>query len=67
MKKTDLLKADEVFLTGTGIEITAVGSIDQKVIKKGQAGPVTSELQKLYRQIVRGEVGKYRSWLTAAY
>lgn len=46
----DLLAADEVFVTGTAAEVTAVGKIDQTIYK---VGPVTRHLREAYGQLVR--------------
>jgi D-alanine transaminase len=42
--QADLYQADEVFLTGTTVEILAVVRIDGKVIGDGQPGPITQRL-----------------------
>ena len=46
----DLLSADEVFVTGTAAEITAVGKIDQTTYS---VGPVTRAIRDAYSQLVR--------------
>jgi branched-chain amino acid aminotransferase len=61
-KLDELLKADEVFLTGSAAEIISVTQIDQyrgksitssKVISKGE-GPLTKKLRAKFREIVTG-------------
>lgn len=48
----DFLKsADEVFITGTAAEVTAVGKIDTTTYK---VGPVTRALRDAYENLVRG-------------
>jgi branched-chain amino acid aminotransferase len=44
MARTDLIGADEVFLTGTGAELVAVRSCDGAPIGAGRPGPVTAKL-----------------------
>ncbi|MBM4124520.1 MAG: branched chain amino acid aminotransferase, partial [Nitrospira sp.] len=56
--------ADEVFLTGTAAEITPVREIDGRRIGAGTRGPVTTDLQKTFFEIVRGEESAHASWLT---
>jgi branched-chain amino acid aminotransferase len=46
----ELKKADEVFLTGTAAEVTAVGKIDDVEYK---VGPVTRQLRDAYESLVR--------------
>lgn len=45
----DILKADEVFVTGTAAEITPVNKIDDTIFP---VGPVTMKLRTLYHELV---------------
>ena len=63
-KLKDLLSADEVFMTGTAAEVSPVGVIDKKKIGKGQAGPISEEMKKVYTDAVHGKIKKYQKWLT---
>ena len=51
----EVLKADEVFLTGTAAEIIAVNQIDDTRIGVGGEGAVTKKLRKLFREIVTSD------------
>jgi branched-chain amino acid aminotransferase len=51
----EVLKADEVFLTGTAAEVIAVNQIDDTRIGTGGEGPVTKKLRKLFREIVSSD------------
>jgi branched-chain amino acid aminotransferase len=62
--RTELYVADEIFLCGTGAEITPVLEVDRRPIKDGKIGPITKKIQDLYFSAVRGEIAKYSSWLT---
>jgi D-alanine transaminase len=44
VSQADLYEADEVFLTGTTVEVLAVVRIDGKIIGDGRPGPVTQRL-----------------------
>lgn len=55
IKPEDLAKADEVFLTGTAAEVTAVGKIDAQTYT---VGPVTRKLRQAYEDLVRGKQAK---------
>jgi len=50
----EVLKADEVFLTGTAAEVIAVNQIDDTRVGTGGEGPITRKLRKLFREIVTG-------------
>ena len=65
--RSELYIADEVFLCGTGAQISPVIEIDHRPIGEGKVGPVASRIQKLYFQIVRGGNAKYKHWLTPVY
>ena len=45
---TEVLNADEVFLTGTGSEVVPVVVVEGQEIGDGRAGPVTRDLAKRY-------------------
>jgi branched-chain amino acid aminotransferase len=51
----EVLKADEVFLTGTAAEVIAVNQIDDAKIGLGGEGQVTKRLRKLFREIVTSD------------
>ena len=55
---TDLLEADEAFLTSSISEIMPIVEVDQTRLGKGIPGPVTRKLQKLYKAAVGKELGK---------
>ncbi|MCA1587346.1 MAG: branched-chain amino acid transaminase [Chloroflexi bacterium] len=65
--RTELYGADEVFLCGTGAQISPVIEIDRRAIASGRPGPVTRQLSKTYFDAVRGKVPAYRDWLTPVY
>jgi len=65
--RSELYIADEIFLCGTGAQISPVIDVDRRPVGDGKVGPVVGQLQKLYFDIVRGRNNKYRSWLTPVY
>ncbi len=65
--RSELYVADEVFLCGTGVQISAVINIDHRPIGDGAVGPLTTRLQQQYFDAVRGRNPKYRRWLTPVY
>lgn len=65
--RTELYIADEVFMCGTAVEIVPVLSIDRLDIGNASKGKITSKLEKLYFDIVRGYKEKYKKWLTPIY
>jgi len=59
----ELLKADEVFMTGTAAEVKSVTKIDRTSIGKGKPGIITKTLQKSFMDIVMGKDQRFISWL----
>ncbi|MDO8339965.1 MAG: branched-chain amino acid transaminase [Candidatus Burarchaeum sp.] len=64
---TELLKAEEVFVTGTASDITPVVNIDGTRIGGGRVGTVTIELQRAFRDVLTGQNVRYKRWLTPVY
>jgi branched-chain amino acid aminotransferase len=60
--RTELYVADEVFLCGTGAEITPVASVDRFALGDGGIGPITQQVETLYHDIVRGIDSRYAEW-----
>ena len=59
----DLLKADEIFMTGTAAEVKSVTRVNRTKIGDGKIGEFTKELQDSFMDTVMGKNKKYRSWL----
>lgn len=62
--RTELYIADEIFLCGTGAEIAPVLEVDKRKIGTGKVGELTKKIQQIYFAAVRGDIPKYRNWLT---
>jgi branched-chain amino acid aminotransferase len=65
--RSELYIADEVFLCGTGAQVSPVIEIDRRRIGDGEPGPLTLRIQSDYFAICKGRNPKYRDWLTAVY
>jgi len=59
--------ADEVFFSGTAVEITPIRSIDRITIGKGRRGPITETLQKEFFGIVNGTKLDRHGWLSPVH
>ena len=60
----DLMSADELFFSGTAVEVTAIREVDGRAIGDGKPGPITRRIQETFNQAVRGELPQYRRWLS---
>jgi branched-chain amino acid aminotransferase len=67
IQRSELYTADEVFLCGTGAQVSPVAEIDRRPIGAGQIGPITRTLQAAYFDVVRGANPAYASWLQPVY
>lgn len=65
--RTEVFLCDELFLTGTAAQITAVTRVDHREVGGGKMGPVTTRLRELFTDIVRGRREEYRFWLEPVY
>jgi len=59
----DLRRADELFFSGTAVEVTPVREVDGTMIGDGKPGPTTRRLQQTFNEVVRGNRPEYRHWL----
>jgi branched-chain amino acid aminotransferase len=60
----ELMTADELFFTGTAVEVTAIREIDGHIVSGGKPGPITRRIQDTFNQAVRGQLAQYRHWLS---
>jgi branched-chain amino acid aminotransferase len=62
--RSELYIADEMFLCGTGVQISPVVEIDHRPIGTGAIGPIGRLVRDRYFDAVRGRLPAYRHWLT---
>ncbi len=70
----DLCQADEIMFSGTAVEIVPIIQITDGsnpdageracTVGKGEAGPITKKLRKIYMETVAGNRPEYERWLT---
>ncbi|MCB9588484.1 MAG: branched-chain amino acid transaminase [Polyangiaceae bacterium] len=65
--RSELYFADEMFLCGTGAQVTPVNSVDKRKIGGGGVGEITKKLQKHFLDVCRGRVESRKSWLTPVW
>jgi branched-chain amino acid aminotransferase len=65
--RTEVYLCDELLLTGTAAAITVVTKVDHRPIGTGEMGPVALRLRRLYDDVVRGRVPRYRHWNEPVY
>jgi branched-chain amino acid aminotransferase len=62
--RSELYVADELFLCGTGVQISPVTEIDHRAVGSGEIGPITSLVRERYFDAVRGRLPEYTHWVT---
>jgi branched-chain amino acid aminotransferase len=61
--RSDLMLADEAFMTGTAAEVTPLRAVDDVEIG---VGPITLEIQEAYLDTARGRSERWAQWLEYA-
>ncbi len=56
--------ADEAFFTGTAAEVTPIRELDNRMIGDGKRGPITTRIQSMFFECVKGKAQKHMDWLT---
>ena len=67
VNRTELYVADEIFFTGTAVEIAPVTRVDHRSVGSGTVGPVATALRKLYGDATRGRTLAYQHWVRPVY
>jgi branched-chain amino acid aminotransferase len=65
--RSELYVSEEIFFTGTGVQIAAITEVDRRKIGNGKMGPIVERLREVYFDTVRGRVPEYRHWCTPVY
>jgi branched-chain amino acid aminotransferase len=65
--RSELYIADEVFLCGTGAQVSPVASVDHRPVGDGRPGPMSKLISKTYFDAVRGRLPAFRHWVTPVY
>jgi branched-chain amino acid aminotransferase len=67
VNRSELYVADEIFFTGTAVEISPISQVDHRQVGSGGVGPLTTALRDLYVQATRGRLPAYRKWVVPVY
>jgi branched-chain amino acid aminotransferase len=62
--RSELYVADEVFVCGTGVQVSPVVEVDHRKVGSGEIGPIGRLVRDRYFDAVRGNLPEYRHWLT---
>jgi branched-chain amino acid aminotransferase len=62
--RTEMYIAEEAFICGTAFEITPIVSLDRYPLGDGEVGPITSQLEELFLNVLRGTDPRRAEWRT---
>jgi branched-chain amino acid aminotransferase len=62
--RSEIYVADEMFLCGTGVQLSPVVELDHRKIGTGEIGPITRWMRQAYFDAVRGRTPAFAHWLT---
>jgi branched-chain amino acid aminotransferase len=62
--RSEIYVADEMFLCGTGVQLSPVVELDHRKIGTGEIGPITLRMRQAYFDAVRGRTPAFAHWLT---
>jgi branched-chain amino acid aminotransferase len=54
-------------MTGTAAHVTPVTEVDRVPIGDGKAGPISSQLQQTYFDMITGQLPQYSDWISPVY
>lgn len=62
--RSELYQAEEAFFTGTYSGVVPIIEVDLRPVGTGEPGPLTKQLQSMYRELAMGRNPRYSSWYT---
>ncbi len=65
--RTEAYLADEMFMCGTGAQITPITRIEHRPVADGEIGPLTARLRDCFMDVVYGRDERYLDWLAPVY
>lgn len=65
--RTELYASDEMFFSGTAMEVTPIVKIDNRVVGDGKQGEVCKKIKNLFFEVATGKNGKYADSCTPVY
>ncbi len=65
LTRDEVYIADEAFFTGTAAEVTPIRELDGRTIGSGGRGPITTEIQRAFFDLVSGRRKGQQGWLVS--
>lgn len=67
ISRVELYGADELFFSGTAMEVTPIVSVDRRTIGSGKTGEISKKLMEQYMKLAAGNDPKYMKYCTPVY
>jgi branched-chain amino acid aminotransferase len=67
ISRTELYAAEEVFFSGTAMEVTSVVEVDRRPVGDMKPGPVCEKIKKLFFDLTVAKNKKYKHFCTPVY
>jgi branched-chain amino acid aminotransferase len=64
ISRGELNTADELFFSGTAAEVTPIRKVDNVVVGEGTRGPVTTDIQQAFFDLVERRTDAHADWFT---
>lgn len=65
--RTELYAADEVFFSGTAMEVTPIVEVDHRIVGNGKQGEICKKIKDLFFNLTVGKNPKYAQYCTPVY
>lgn len=65
--RTEVFICDELFMTGTAAQVTAITRVDYRNVGEGVMGSITTRLREIFDQTVRGRNPNFKDWNVPVY
>ena len=62
--RSEIYVADEMFLCGTGVQISPVIELDHRPVGSGSVGPISRRIRDAYFDAARGRTPAFAHWVT---
>lgn len=67
VNRSELYVAEEIFFTGTAVEVAPIIRVDHRPVGAGRVGPLTARLRQLYLDATHGRLSAYHKWVVPVY
>lgn len=65
--RTELYASDEIFFSGTAMEVTPIVKVDNRIIGTGKQGEMCKKIKELFFGLTTGKNPKYSEYCTPVY